>query len=450
MHDKSAGLSARQAGQRVLRLPAARVLMKRKVAAISLAGAVVVGLAWVLWPRPVPRARHALPQSVYVWQRAWREPVRQALAQHGTNFASLVALGAEVTWKRGQAQVTRISLDYEALRSTGRPIGLALRIGPFAGPFALEDDRARWLAGLAASVVAEAANHQVALAELQLDFDCAESKLAGYQLWVQAIRRQVNPVPVVITALPAWLNRPAFRPLIGAADGYVLQVHSLARPTGPDAPFTLCDPEAARRAVDGAARLGKSFRVALPTYGYEMAFDSRNRFLGLSAEGPGPNWPADAKLREAGADPAALARLVVGWARERPAALEGVIWYRLPVEGENLNWTWSTLAAVMAGIEPGARLEAVKRLPQPGLVELDLVNRGQADHTEAVALSMKWNGARLVAGDGLAGFEQVETGSNAVQFRNQPTAWRLRPGETRTVGWLRFDHEVEVQVEIRN
>jgi hypothetical protein len=361
-----------------------------------------------------------------------------------------VALGAEVTWEHGQARVARIPLDYEALRSAGRPIGVALRIGPFSGPFAAEDDRARWLAGLAASLVAEAANRQTALAELQLDFDCPESKLAGYQLWVQAVRRQVNPVPVVITALPVWLKQPAFRQLIAAADSYVLQVHSVARPQGPDARFTLCDPKAARQAVEQAARLGRPFRVALPTYGYVLAFDARNRFVGLSAEGPAENWPADAQLRAVCADPQAMARLVAGWARERPEALQGVIWYRLPVEGERLNWGWTTLSAVMAGLEPGASVQAVKRHPQPGLVEVDMVNRGQADHTDAVELSMKWSGARLVASDGLAGFEQMETGSNGVQFRNKPSSWRLRPGETRTISWLRFDRDVEVQVEIRN
>jgi hypothetical protein len=424
--------------------------LSRKLPVILLAGGLIASLAWALRPRTAHRSRGALPQSVYVWQRAWREPVRRALEEKGTNFSSIVALGAEVTWERGQARVARISPDYEALRATGRPIGVALRIGPCAGPFAVADERARWLAALAASLVAEATNRQVALAELQIDFDCAESKLAGYQLWVEVIRRQVQPVPVLITVLPAWLKRPACRPLLAAADGYVLQVHSLARPKGPAASFTLCDPQAARQAVEKAARLGRPFRVALPTYGYVMAFDASNKFIGLSAEGPALNWPAEAQLREVCADPQALARLVAGWSKERPEALRGVIWYRLPVEDEALNWSWATLAAVMAGREPGAQVRAVPRHPQPGLVEVDMVNRGEADLTQGLGLAAKWNGARLVACDGLAGFEQMETRSNSVQFRNKAGGWRLRAGETRTVGWLRFDREVEVQTEVRN
>ena len=114
-----------------------RVLMNRKVAAILLASGLIAGLAWVLWPRGVQRSRGVLPQSVYVWQRAWREPVRRAIEEEGTNFSGIVALGAEVTWEHGQARVARVSPDYEALRATGRPIGVALRIGSCAGPFAV-------------------------------------------------------------------------------------------------------------------------------------------------------------------------------------------------------------------------------------------------------------------------------------------------------------------------
>ena len=45
------------------------------------------------------RSAAPLPHDVYVWQRAWNEPVREAVVRHATNFQTLVALGAEVTWK---------------------------------------------------------------------------------------------------------------------------------------------------------------------------------------------------------------------------------------------------------------------------------------------------------------------------------------------------------------
>jgi len=422
--------------------------MNRRFIVLCLAGAAVLGIVLWLWPKPEPRASGHLHQEVYVWQRAWNEPVLAAITGQATNFAQLIALCAEVTWQRGQPSVIRVPLKHDALRQAGRPCGLALRIGPFPGPFAADDDRVNWLIRLAADLLAEAATNQIAVAELQIDFDCAESKLDGYRLWVEAIRRQVAPTPVVITALPAWLKQRAFRGLIAAADAYVLQVHSLERPRRVDVPFTLCDPAAARRAVERAARFGRPFRVALPTYGYVMAFDAAGRFIGLSAEGPAMNWPPGVQLREVRADPEALAGLVKAWMTDRPEPLRGVIWYRLPVRGESLNWPWPTLSMVMAGNIPQASLRAEARRPKPGLVEVDLVNGGQADYVGGVEVRLRWSHAKRVACDGLAGFEPVDAGSHGVHFKSSGPAIRLGPGQTTVTGWARLDQETEVQVEL--
>jgi len=127
-----------------------------------------------------------LPHDVYVWQRAWNESVREAVANHATNFQSLVVLGAEVSWKDKQPQVTRVAVNYESLRAAGRPVGLALRIGPSAGPFRSNDAVSLALTSLAKSLIAEAITNRLRPVELQLDFDCAESKLDGYRVWVEA------------------------------------------------------------------------------------------------------------------------------------------------------------------------------------------------------------------------------------------------------------------------
>jgi hypothetical protein len=287
------------------------------------------------------------------------------------------------------------------------------------------------------------------VAELQIDFDCAAGKLDGYRVWVEAIRARVTPVPVVITALPSWLGRSACGRLVAAADGWVLQVHSLERPRDMAAPVSLCDPVRARLAVARAARLGRPFRVALPTYGYTVGFDGQGRFVGLAAEGSSRSWPEGVQLRELRADPAAMAALVHGWTLDRPAALRGVIWYRLPVAGDRLNWSWPTLAAVMAGQAPGGRLRADARRPRPGLVEIDLVNDGNADHSGPVGVTVRWSGARRVAGDALGGVVLVEEGPGLAVFRSAG-AVRLEPGGRRVLGWLRLDVEVEVHAELES
>lgn len=401
------------------------------------------------WWRAVPRAAGPLPQDAYVWQRAWTPEVERAVTEHAGDFGLLVALQAEVTWRASGPEVVRVPLGFAALRGMGRPVGVALRLGPYGGPFAAGDPRTAWLADLAGALVAEAATNGLRVAELQIDFDCAAGKLDGYRVWVEAIRARVNPVPVVITALPSWLGRAACGRLVTAADGWVLQVHSLERPRDIAAPVFLCDPGAARRAVERAARLGRPFRVALPTYGYTVGFDGQGRLVGLAAEGSLRAWPEGVRLRELRADPAALAGLVRDWTADRPAALRGLIWYRLPVPGDRLNWSWPTLAAVMAGREPGGRLRAEVRRPQPGLVEIDLVNDGNADHSGPAGVTVRWSGAQWLAGDAVGGFVLADEGPGRVGFRSTG-AVRLQPGARRVLGWLRWDGDVEVHAELGN
>ncbi len=418
----------------------------------------------------------SLRHEVYVWQRAWTEPVRNAVEQHGTNFSALTVLKAEVSWKDKKPQVTRVAVDYATLAKTQRPVGIALRIGPYAGPFSAgapsttlaSSERApqraetvlgaptvpgetitSFLCDLAASLVAQARTNHVNLSELQIDFDCAESKLDGYRVWVEAIQKRVAPLPVTITALPSWLDSRAFKRLATVATNYVLQVHSVERPKNFVAPFTLCDPRAAKRAVAQAGRIGIPFRVALPTYGYTLAFDGGGKFIGLSAEGPRPNWPANAQIREVASNPIELAALVRDWTANRPAAMRGVIWYRLPTIVDNFNWRWPTLGAILAARVPREALRVNPRRVESGLVEINLANEGELDISSRLAVEVRWSKARLVAGDALRDFELADRSLSAARFQTRSQSVRLRAGETLVLGWLRFDQDCEVRCELK-
>ena len=393
------------------------------------------------------RAGTSLPQSVYVWQRVWSPPVVETVNAHATNFAETVVLAAEVSWKNQMPSVTRVAVDYPTLAKLHTPIGLALRLGPFHGDLAKNPLAVNVLAGVAASLLTAARTNHVAPVELQIDFDCATARLADYHVWLTELQHRLAPLPVTITALPAWLDSPAFAPLAAAASNYVLQVHSLEKPMSLDRPFTLCDPVAARRAVARAGELGVPFRVALPTYTYLVAFGTNGRFAGLSAEAPKTDWPAGTQVRAMSADPLALCAMMQNWATNRPSALRGVIWYRLPVNVDNLNWRWATLGAIVQGRVPREQFHAAARRVEPGLVEISLVNSGELDISSRLAVVVRWSGARFVAGDGLAGFELAESDDSAARL-NSPLSFRLPAGEKLVIGWLRFDADREVQLEV--
>jgi len=389
-----------------------------------------------------------LPQQVYVWQRAWTEPVRQAVIAHGAAFERVVVLKAEVTWHNGKPQLVQVPLDYAALSQTKRPIGLALRVGPYSGPFGRTGSNVDYLADLSQRLLIDAKSAGVTPDELQIDFDCASSKLDGYRTWLEVIRERVTPIPLVITALPSWMDETAFKQLVTTADGYVLQVHSLERPKSFYAAFTLFDQSAALRAVSKAAQLGVRFRVALPTYGYVVAFDDKGHFLGLSAEGPAKSWPAHARLREVRADPLEIAQLLEGWSSNPPAALTAIVWYRLPISGDILNWRWPTLNAMLHTRIPRKSVRAESHRVEPGLREISLVNDGELDISSRLAVQTRWSGARLMEGDGLRGFELADQGISSARFEIGVRPHRLPAGERYVIGWLRLSEDREVQVEI--
>jgi hypothetical protein len=391
-----------------------------------------------------PRASSPLEHQVYVWQRAWSPGVQHAVSQQNPNFSRLVVLAAEVTWTPHQPRLERAQLDFNTLRRLQTPVALALRIGPLPTRAATTVDPNPWLIELARATTHEAHLQGLSLAELHLDFDATESQLDQYRQWVQSIQLAIHPVPLTLTALPAWLDRPAFRALVQATAGFVLQVHSLERPSDPQSPFALCDPAAARRAVERAARFNVPFRVALPTYGYLLAFDPGGAFVGLSAEGPLPHWPQSTTLRPVESDPAAMAQLINTWNLDRPTLLTGLIWYRLPVPTDRLNWHPTTLAAVMAGATPQANLQLEIHETQPALFDIHLSNHGHAHSTDSVAITARWTGARRVASDALGDFEATEPDAGSLQWHSRQPL-RIAPQERRSVGWLRLTRPTEVQ-----
>lgn len=401
-----------------------------------------------------PTVSGPLRQEAYVWQRDWSPPVRAAVAGSAAayGFSGLTVLAAQVDLRTAPPEVRRVAYDAAAIRATGRPAGLAIRISPFPGRFAERPDLVEALRALSLRLLAEARALGLAPAELQLDYDSPESKLEDYRFLVERLRPGVAPVPLTFTALPAWLDREgAFRSLIGAADGYVLQVHSLTAPPGPDAPFLLTRADEAREWAESAARLGRDFRVALPTYSYAAAFDAGRKLLGLVAEGAPPVERAGVRWRLVRADPGELSELVRGWTAERPARLTGVIWYRLPVPGDRLNWGEATLRPVMAGRAPrlSLRAEAVKPNPgSPELVEIHLLNDGEADAERPGKIVLRWSGAPPIAADALAGYRLQgwpESAQLLAPSGDLPAV--LRPGERKTLAWLRFARPTEIRVE---
>ena len=298
--------------------------------------------------RPVATSTGPMPQRGYLWQRHWNAAVVDAVGEADKHLEGLAVLAAQIQWNGQAAHVLRWDIAWDSLRRMRHPCALALRVDPFAGPFQSNDGAIRAIVSTERAVLEDARAHGVTVSEFQLDFDCSEMRLDGYRVWLREIRRVAKPVPLVVTALPAWLKMPGFRNLLAETDGYVLQVHSVPtqKETGR---ASLSDATLARKWVAQAGELGVPFTVSLPTYRCLAGYDNAGKLMGVTMDGVAQPWAPGTSVFEFATNASDVADLVAEWTRSRPATMRGLIWYRVPVATDERNWRWPTLGAVMAG-----------------------------------------------------------------------------------------------------
>ena len=404
-----------------------------------------------------------ISNEVYVWQRQWDSAVTESLSKTADQLAGFAVLAAEVSFKQEQIEdIVRIPINYEALKATQKPIILVLRIGSFSGNFSKNTEITKLLGQIACSIIEDARQNGIEPEELQIDFDCAEFKLNGYREMVKVLRKETErlqfevssdiqkAVPIVITALPCWLKHRTFKALAKETDGFVLQVHSLERPKHPDAPMELCKITSCKKWIEKAARIGVPFRVALPTYGYVVGFDNEGQFLGISAEGPSPTWPQGVLLRVVNSDAPAIAGLVRELQIDRPANMLSLIWYRLPIKTDRLNWNWDTLTIVMKGHTPQQEIKVEIDYPQAGLANLSLTNIGQLDSSLNIDIEIECEQSKIIAADGMNGFifEYDDKGNVSLKSETANNLSTIRPGQKMLIGWLRFNDKTGIQTYV--
>jgi len=256
-----------------------------------------------------------LRERGYLWQRDWNPAVAAGFLEAERRMDGVVVLGSEISWADGASQTVRATIEWEDLR--GESVALAVRVAPYGGPFALDAGPYPALAAEVSRLLKEAAAHGVQPEEMQIDFDCAARKLAGYAIWLRALRQVAGAVPLVITTLPAWLDERDFPALAREADYYVLQVHSV--PTLAESGHAvLCDPALARKWVGKASRLGIPFSVSLPAYWCLAGYDQNGKLLGVAMDSVQPAWPPGTSALEFAANAEDIAGLVAEWRKARP------------------------------------------------------------------------------------------------------------------------------------
>ncbi len=375
-----------------------------------------------------PRAD--LPSDGYIWQRRWTPSLTQAIAEAAPLIRDWRVLLAEAD-SRGKWSAAAV--DWQALAQSRRPSVLVIRID---GQIASLDEGA--LLDELLTRIDEARRSDRAIAGIEVDHDCATARLAKYARFLAALRgRLPRSLPIAITALPTWLDSPLLETVIAQADEIELQVHAVENPH-----MELFDRRQALEWIERFARLGRPFRVSLPTYGARVSWRADGSLVAIESETP---------LR-AGGDEAvelmASASEVAGLVRDLrenpPSNLRGIAWFRLPTSDDRRAWSIATWRAVMRGRLVQGRLEArVRPSGRPGINLLWLENTGDIDLELPRRVEMP---PACTIGDGANGYAAIADASNLTLRRQGGAA--LRGHQEQMIGWIRCqpdEGEIDVQ-----
>lgn len=364
-----------------------------------------------------------LTVEAYVWQAADKPAVREAMIKSEGLVSLLHVRAAEMRWDGG-----KFVTQWFIKELPSDDCGLVVRIGASAAGVEWTPERIAEVAAIFKKVA------EFSPSEIQCDFDCPQKRLRGYRELLDGLQEAVGDIPVIPTALPSWLAEKDFEKLVEGRTGYVLQVHSLQLPSSPGDPTVIFDSTNARASALKAAQLGVPFRIAMPTYGCEVRFSEEGKVLDVVSEDLTEMSPYVARRSFALADPIASARLISEWKNDRPDGLTGMIWYRLPVEGDRRNWPWETFQLVARG-EVSKSLPVIEVSSGTGARDISVANHGQFPIHLPREVAMH---QAVVTSDGAGGYIMKREGER-VKFLLRGDVWPwLDPGKKIACGWLRL------------
>jgi len=366
----------------------------------------------------------AFPQEAYVWQRHWTPSVVQAVEKAAPMVEAWRVLAAE-TDHSGGLQV--FSPDHAALAATGRPVILVIRIDGTGD--AIEDPALPTRIRRILDAWRDAGG---APAGLEIDHDCATSRLAAYGRFLADLKPLLGSTRLSITALPTWIGARALPAILSTTDEAVLQVHAVEAPGR-----GLFDPDRALGWIEAFAAISpKPFVVALPAYGARVVWDQDGRLAAVESEMTGR--AEGARSAELTAPPVLVASLLRRAAALPATGLAGFVWFRLPVAGDRRGWSLATWRKVMTGAPLEAKI-AVETEPGagPAVRDLVLVNHGDVDGEPPVRIPLP---AGCTSADGINGYHLAPDGTSLDRIE----AGLLAGGRTRRIGWIRCPEGTEV------
>jgi hypothetical protein len=382
-------------------------------------------LAWLLVAACVAACTGkpvSLANDAYVWQRQWTPSLVRALADDGQPVRAWRVLAGEMD---GQGQWRTFTPTWRALAASGKPVIAVVRIEGQLRQW----DEVTLLADVQA-VLASWRAQGLMFTGVEIDHDCATSRLPDYTHFLQALRASLLPHErLSVTALPTWLDSSQLDLLLAQADEAVLQVHAVQSPRA-----GLFNADKARAWLTAFAHhTRKPWRVALPAYGTRVSWDEQGRVAVIESERP--TLVGTDGASELFVDPAVMQRFVSALEADAPHGLAGIVWFRLPTGDDTRAWSEASWRAVLGRVPLRTSLSAMAGgTDDPHRYDVRLVNDGDADMPLPPLIRVDGSCA---AADGINGYGLQRRGHDIYLQRLRVGV--LRAGRQQTVGWLRCD-----------
>ena len=357
-----------------------------------------------------------LQQQVYVWQRVWTPAVTAAMERADSYVSGWRILVAE-TYVRGGWKEFSPAATISGV--TPKSLTAVIRI---EGQRGLQDSD-QLAAQLLAWVRAQPTGRW---STLEIDYDCPTRQLRGYISLMRSLRQALpTGMRLSLTALPAWISSSDLPTLLSVADESVLQVHSVLDPHRGLFVGTV----AMSWATSYSHVTDKPFRVALPDYGSRVAWDKAGHLLSvLSEESAIQSGPIQQELE---ADPRDVADFLEQLRIKHARNLTGIVWFRLPVEGDQRIWSLSSLETVIQGRPLISQRTVSEERDNLGAYRVIVSNVGTVDMPLPRTVRMN----SCVQADGLTGYV-VRHGSDDLTFVTGRSSM-LRVGQRVAIGWTR-------------
>jgi len=380
-----------------------------------------------------------LQQSVYVWHRSPSNELVEAVRGHQKKFHSLYALALRVDLHGEKTEIAPAAALQVCLAvAPDREIIPMIQIEAHEAGLGNVARRVNEIEEQIPQLEALFEKAGAELKAIEFDYLCPEWLLPEYAAFIKGLDARFPPISFSFTAQPEWIGKPGWEELTDAADSYTLELHGIDLPPPASEELKMFDGAAAKMAVARADEEQQWFRVALPVYSSLVAETESGEVIAVSRTADFSPPPETSELIRVDPPVEEVVEFVRFLENQPPAYLKGVIWFRLPHQGDDLTWNADGLTSVMKGQSPERGIRFRFDKSGAGVSQIHMINAG--DVSEPLPRRIYITGAlsKILSIDAQPPYTLTTGTGLTLELDPGAVHERIAPGAEYHIGWARM------------